>query len=337
MINLNGYYQTPPNLFYQQQTAKLLKAQNEKKEIKYISIVAGLCVIAYIMIQNLLSILLFMTPLGYIYMNDASMQSVINIFFSFIGLLIPFGIGGVFIGKRTGTSVFNFGKPVSTSLMLSAVPLGFFVCLAGNYITSSFINIMDSFGFNLTAPDYDVPSDIPGRIVYAVSIAVVPALVEEFAIRGTVLQPLRKYGDKFAILASSLLFAILHGNLIQAPFALIAGIVLGYSVCITNSIWTGVLIHFCNNLYSVFTEFMVADITNEETLNKVYMITMAMLYAVSILGSVLFIIIKKRRKIMPSFTELTESKKMRAFVLTVPMIIALLFMFSVTSQYVSFE
>ena len=88
---------------------------------------------------------------------------------------------------------------------------------------------------------------IPGRIIYALSVAVVAPLVEEFAMRGVVMQPLKKYGRWFAIIASSLVFGVLHGNFIQAPFALIAGIGIGYAVCVTDSIWTGVLIHFCNN------------------------------------------------------------------------------------------
>ena len=65
------------------------------------------------------------------------------------------------------------------------------------------------------------------------------------------MQPLRRYGDAFAVAASSVIFALMHGNLIQAPFALIAGVGLGYFVISTGSIWTGVVIHFLNNLFSV--------------------------------------------------------------------------------------
>ena len=220
--------------------------------------------------------------------------------------------------------------------MVFAVPLGFFVCLAGNYISSIFVNIMSDIGFSLSSPDFDVPSDIPGRIVYLVSIAVVPALVEEFAIRGAVLQPLRRYGDKFAIIASAIIFAVLHGNLIQAPFALIAGIALGYAVCITNSIWTGVLIHFCNNLYSVIIEFLIEDIADEQLLNRIYIITMIALYAVSILGSVIFVIVKGKRKLMPSFTLISDGQKMKSFLINLPMVIAILIMLKITAQNVSF-
>ena len=325
---MNGYYQPPESRYLQE--------QSERSGVKYVGIVSGICVISYVIIQNLMSLVVAMTPLRELYFSDPTMQSVVTIFMSIFSLLVPFGIGGMLISRKTGERVFNFEKPVSGKLMVFAVPLGFFVCLAGNYISSIFVNIMSDIGFSLSSPDFDVPSDIPGRIVYLVSIAVVPALVEEFAIRGAVLQPLRRYGDKFAIIASAIIFAVLHGNLIQAPFALIAGIALGYAVCITNSIWTGVLIHFCNNLYSVIIEFLIEDIADEQLLNRIYIITMIALYAVSILGSVIFVIVKGKRKLMPSFTLISDGQKMKSFLINLPMVIAILIMLKITAQNVSF-
>ncbi len=325
---MNNYYAAPPENY--------LQGEKEKKEIKYIGRVAGCCILGYILLQNLLFTLMYISPLGSLYYSDPTFESVVNSLLSILGMMIPFGIGGYLIGRRTKANVFNFEKPVSTPLMLAAVPLGFFICLVGNYITSYFIYFMELVGFTLTAPEYSVPSDTVGRIVYAFSIAVVPALVEEFAIRGAILQPLRKYGDKFAIGASAFVFAILHGNLIQAPFAFIAGLGIGYAVCITGSVWTGVLIHFCNNLYSVLTEFMIEDIANEAVLEEVYTTVMVTLYIVSILGSILFVILKGRRKLMPSFTALSAKQKAFAFTITAPMIIALIFIFKITLEYVSF-
>lgn len=329
VMNLYGYDNPQYDLYIRQ--------QNEKKNIRLLSNAAGLCVMGYVLIQNIISVIILLTPLGELYNTSPSVQSVITIFYSVLSLLIPFGIAGFYLEKKTGTDVFKFNKPVSTPLMITAAALGFFVCLAGNYITSVFVNVMDSAGVTLSSPEYSVPGDLGGRLVYVISVAVVPALVEEFAIRGAVLQPLRRYGDRFAILASALVFAVLHGNLIQAPFALIAGVGIGYAVCITNSIWTGILIHFCNNFYAVATEFMIADITDEKTLNIVYYATMAALYAVTIAGSAAFVVLKKKRRLMPSFTALSEGKKMKAFVLTIPMIIGFIMMLYITSQYVDFR
>lgn len=323
------------NDFYQYSSERFLQEKTEKKEIRFIGSVMGLGIIGYVIIQNLVSELIFSTSLGKLVGSDPSFNCVVTIFLSILGLMIPFGIGGLVVKKRTGKRIWNFDRPVSIPLMLSAVPFGFFVCLAGNYATSWFVTLMDSSGVQLTAPDFAVPTDFAGRVIYAVTIAVVPPLVEEFAIRGAVMTPLRRYGDKFAILASSLFFAVLHGNLIQAPFALIAGIAIGYAVCITNSLWTGVLIHFANNFYSVLTEFMIEDIENAEVLDAVYSISTVTLCVVSVLGSVIFILLKNRRKLVPSFTALRGRSKMFAFIFNIPMIVAIGIMLAITALYVA--
>lgn len=322
--------------FYDAENSVYIRKENEKKKIKRIGVAAGLSVIGYVVIQNVLSVFILLSPLGEIYESDPAMQSVVSIFLSVFGIALPFGIAGYFLNKEQNTPVVDFRKPVSTPLMIAATGFGIFVCLAGNYVTSIFVNFMDELGILLSAPDFSPPSDFAGRIIYTLSIAVVPALVEEFAIRGVMLQSMRRYGDKFAIIASALIFAVMHGNLIQAPFALIAGVGIGYAVCITNSIRTGILIHFLNNLYSVVLEFLVADIKDENTLNTVYIALMAVLYTVSLIGSVMFFIIKKQRKLMPSFTLINEKEKMKAFILTIPMVIALLLMINVTSNYIDF-
>ena len=311
--NYNGYF--PPD--------NRLLIKQEKKGIRRMGSVAALGVIGYVVISTVISIPLLFFPSVYdLYLNDATFQSVVTIFLSVLSMLIPFGLCGLYLRKKTDGYIFKFDKPVSVPLMITAVFLGLFVCLAGNYVTGLFVELMNSVGITLTSPEYDVPSDLAGRIVYAVAISVVPALTEEFAIRGAVMQPLRKYGDWFAIVASAIVFAVLHGNLIQAPFALIAGIGIGYAVCVTESMWTGVIIHFCNNLYAVVTEFMIADITDEEKLNTVYYITMFALYAVSIAGSVAFVILRKKRRLQrPASSLLGGGGKMAAFILSVPMIL----------------
>lgn len=323
--------------YYDAENSMYIRKSREKKEIKRIGVAAGISVIAYVIIQNIISLIIMVSPLGAIYNSDAAFGSALNVFISVFGILVPFGVAGYFLNKEKNTPIVDFKGPVSIPLMITGVAFGVFVCLAGNYVTTVFVGFMEQIGITLTSPDYLVPEDISGRIMYTVSIAVVPALVEEFAIRGVILQPLRKYGDKFAIIASALLFAIMHGNLIQAPFALIAGVGIAYAVCITNSIWTGVIIHFCNNFYSVVVEFLVADIQDENKLNSIYLAITIALYAIAILGSALFFIIKKQRKLVPSFTLINEKEKMSAFVFSIPMVIALLIMLSITSNYINFS
>ena len=72
-------------------------------------------------------------------------------------------------------------------------------------------------------------------------------LIEEFIFRGAVLKTLEPFGKWFALLASSLAFALMHGNFAQIPFALAAGLILGY-IAMEYSIWYSLLLHISNNL-----------------------------------------------------------------------------------------
>lgn len=77
--------------------------------------------------------------------------------------------------------------------------------------------------------------------------AFVAPVAEELIFRGYILRSLRPFGKRFAILASALLFALFHGNLLQAPYAFLAGLILAY-VTVEHSISWAIGIHVFNNL-----------------------------------------------------------------------------------------
>ena len=70
---------------------------------------------------------------------------------------------------------------------------------------------------------------------------------EEILFRGLILRSIQPYGKKFAIFSSALLFGLFHGNLSQAPFAFIVGLVLGY-VTVEHNIGWAMVLHMFNNL-----------------------------------------------------------------------------------------
>lgn len=78
-------------------------------------------------------------------------------------------------------------------------------------------------------------------------------VAEELIYRGFVLRSFQKYGKIFAILLSSALFSIMHGNLFQMIFAFLVGIVLGYTA-LEYSIFWSILLHIINNF--MFGELM---------------------------------------------------------------------------------
>lgn len=322
---------SPEQYFYAEREAR----RKEKiKDIRFIGSTAGLCVILYVILQNALSLIVAFEPIRSLYFSNATFQSLITVILSIIGLLVPFVLGGIALRRKKLLTDMHFEKPEGKALTVTVIPFAFLICLAGNYLTSVFLMLTEDVGVELTAPEMNAPESFAGRVIYAVSIAVVPALVEEFSLRGVIMQPLRRYGDWFAIFASSAVFAVLHGNLVQAPFAFIAGIGIGYAVCITNSVWTGVIIHFCNNFYSVAVDFLLNDVTDENLLNMIWNFSQFALYAVCIILSVAFVIIRGRKKLNRVPAILSAGEKAKAFFINIPMIVAIIIMLVITAEYV---
>lgn len=132
-------------------------------------------------------------------------------------------------------------------LLMIAICMGFAVM----WFTSP---LMTLFEEGLTAIGFDVRQDLgfkldnAGTIIYAfLALAILPAFMEEFIFRGAILQGLRKYGDWFAILGSALLFMLIHANIQQTIYQFGFGILAGWLVIKTGSIWTSIAIHAINN------------------------------------------------------------------------------------------
>lgn len=73
-------------------------------------------------------------------------------------------------------------------------------------------------------------------------------IFEEIVFRGFMMQSFEKtgVGKGYAILISSIMFGVMHGNFVQAPFAFAVGLVLGYTAMEYGIKWS-ILLHFLNN------------------------------------------------------------------------------------------
>ncbi len=84
----------------------------------------------------------------------------------------------------------------------------------------------------------------PAMFLYA---CVLGPVAEELLFRGILLRTLAPFSKKLAIFVSALLFGLFHGNLLQAPYAFVLGLVLGYVALQYRLIWA-MLLHVGNNL-----------------------------------------------------------------------------------------
>ena len=93
-------------------------------------------------------------------------------------------------------------------------------------------------------------------VLQLITVCVVPAFCEEFLFRGAFLSNLLPFGRTTAIIASSLLFALMHENPVQILYTFIAGMLLGLIYVKTGSIWNCIILHLFNKFFSVIEEMI---------------------------------------------------------------------------------
>ena len=332
-----GWQQSPPPAGGRQHFLSPEKWRDHTA-IRHISNATGIAIIVYTVLPALVSVILNLLP-GFpeAYNSNQLFALAVDSLFAMECVGLPFFVSYVYLRREELSEPLAFGTPASGGAAALLVFVGLMLCMVGNYATgflSNFVNAV--FGITFTAPE-DAFTITNGAEfgMRVLQTAVVPALVEEFAMRGTVLMPLRRYGDKFALLTSAFVFALIHGNMEQIPFAFIAGLGLGYAVLATGSLWTGVLIHFFNNFIAVCSEAMY-DLLPASTAS---VLTLAMLLFVFLAGVVALIIYLVRYQRLPLDTvktPLDSRERNRAFLCSAPMVISIVLLVLRTITYVEF-
>ncbi len=144
----------------------------------------------------------------------------------------------------------KLGKPKNMGKTILLMLLCFGGCMAANIVSNIFVSFFGIFGLHPAETDDIVPKGVFDVLMLYFSTAVMPGLIEEFALRGVLMTPMRKYGNVFAIFASAFIFGVFHGTVSQIPFAFVCGIFFGYLAIITDSLWPSIIVHMLNNALS---------------------------------------------------------------------------------------
>lgn len=114
--------------------------------------------------------------------------------------------------------------------------------------------------FPMAAASYD-DKTFGQTLLSVISCAVIPAVCEELLYRRLFCRELTVYGNAFAVIGSSLLFALVHYSYYVFPYAFICGLVLGFVYTKTGSVRYTMGIHFMNNLGSYILSRISAGLT----------------------------------------------------------------------------
>lgn len=142
--------------------------------------------------------------------------------------------------------------------------------------------ILNLFGLSAMAGMEAVAMDSSNFSMFLYGGILAP-ITEELLFRGLVQRTLTPYGKRFAILCSAFAFGIFHGNLFQAPYAFLVGLVLGYVACEYSIGWAMVL-HMVNNL-------VLGDMITRLTYGMSDMVTALAIWAVLLPAAIAAIVI----------------------------------------------
>ena len=179
--------------------------------------------------------------------NDTAVGIVISLVYAVLLQLVP---AGVFVGmqKLSGYDRIRVEKQPSQSVrnnVLLSVAAFSLIFICGIIYSAAFPS----------AVTYKNESLVSG-LLFITRSAVIPAVLEEFLYRHIFCRELTVYGNVFAIIGSSLLFALVHYSYYTFPYAFVCGLILGFVYIKTSSVKYTVGIHFMNNFCSyIFSLF----------------------------------------------------------------------------------
>ncbi len=153
---------------------------------------------------------------------------------------------GVFSGE-------GYIKKVNAVDTLMAVMLTLGVALCFSPLHYDFFDYMTGiFGdLGLEIPESVIDKSNPLFIMFYafMLVPILPAVCEELLFRGVVMRGMAEKGQVFAIVGSSLLFAIMHGSVGMVILQFLLGIAIAIIVTLTKNHIYGCVMHFANNFF----------------------------------------------------------------------------------------
>ena len=324
------------NEYFRQQEEK----KNDTKILKTIGMVCGISIIAYFVLSLLSGVIVALLSSLSHNMNALYEEGTALWAFSSIATVIfiggPFLASYIYLKNKKMTGVLPLGttynKKASIYLVIAFLPLTLVSSFVVNFIS---ILVQSLIGLEFSSGMEDMAINGLGEfLLMTLFVAVIPAILEEVAIRGILLQPLRRYGDWFAIIVSSIIFSLLHGNMVQIPYTVLAGVYFGYVAVATGSIWPSIVLHFFNNFYSVIVTTFDSNLS-VGLANVLTFSTLGIMVAAGIVAFIKYKSMNYKVTLAKGVKTMKASEKAKTVFLNPPMIIAIVFMLMATLSSIS--
>jgi len=198
-----------------------------------------------------LLLVVFAAIYGYGFINDNFY--VISLISEFLLILLPVLIYCIY-HRLNIKETFRFKSPGMMPvilIVLSSVP-AYFVALFLNNIVAYLLQFIGK----LPEQSIPIPSTVSELFIGILIIAVSPALCEEMLHRGLMLRAYERRGSYKAVFFTAIFFGLFHFDLTNLVGPIFLGLMIGYFVIRTNSIFAGMLAHFLNNAIAEVLQYI---------------------------------------------------------------------------------
>lgn len=233
---------------------------NSRPRVTDVNVMFFIFEVVFLLFQILLVIIALISSLrfGVSYYENFFIDNMytITLISELVIILLPVLIF-TYVKKLDFKKVFRLNNPGFLPMLL-IVPAAF-----GAYVTAMALNglliyLLQFFG-EIPITPIPVPRNFQELVTGILVIAVTPAVCEELMHRGLLLSAYERRGTKRALVITSLLFGIFHFDITNLLGPIFLGLLIGYYVIRTNSIWAGIFAHFLNNTIAELHQYFFND------------------------------------------------------------------------------
>lgn len=153
--------------------------------------------------------------------------------------------------------------------------------------------LMETVFHKVSVAETPIAGNISEFCLGILFIAIVPAVLEEFWMRGIVFGAFANYSTRLALIFTTIIFALLHAKFSQVVGILFLGFMTGYVLIKTNSLAAPVIYHIVNNVSAL----AVGHYISNASCNRQMYLLFGMFILLFIVSFIIFAAINRKRKI----------------------------------------
>ncbi len=183
------------------------------------------------------------------------------------------------------------GRVAALSVLTAAVAVLFINC-----VSQLWFILVQCMGGTIPASGVDVPTTVRGLASAVILSAVLPGICEELLFRGLMLSAWEERGSLRAVTTVSLLFTLLHGNLLGIPSEFICGVLLACIVISSGSLFAGMVFHTVFNSTLLIASYWARTVeTDAEAAYTGVLSLLPFLLGALLFGSILMFLMRRFR------------------------------------------